>query len=161
MDLPRFKYYPDPVASGDLVESDVVCACCGKARGYVYAGTVFADEDYDDCICPWCIADGSAYEKLGATFLDEDAVGGYGDWDSVPENVVEEVTQRTPVFSSWQPTQWWTHCQDAAQFLGAVGRKELEAFGPDAVAAIKANSDLEDAEWDLLYAGLDKDGSPT
>jgi uncharacterized protein len=161
MDLPKFKYYPDPVASGDIVESDAACACCGEARGYVYAGTVFADKDYNNCICPWCIADGSAHQKLGATFIEDGAVGGYGDWDDVPEEVAAEINERTPVFSSWQPTQWWTHCGDAAQFLGAVGRKELDAFGPKAVAAIKANSELTGVDWEDVYPDLDKDGSPT
>ena len=159
--LPKFKYFPDPVASGVIAESDAECPCCGKSRGYVYAGTVFADEDYEDCICPWCIADGSAHKKLDATFIDDDAVGGYEAWDEVPEAVVAEITERTPVFTSWQSTQWWTHCADAAQFLGPVGRKELEAFGPDAVAAIKANSELEGSVWEDVYPHLDKDGSPT
>jgi uncharacterized protein CbrC (UPF0167 family) len=161
MELPKFKYHPDPVSTGSIVESEAECACCGKARGYVNCVLVFADKEYDNCICPWCIADGSAHEKLGVTFIDEDAVGGYGDWDNVPKKVIAEITQRTPAFNAWQSEQWWTHCGDAAQFLGLAGRKELEAFGPDAVAGIKANSDLEDAEWDDMYAGLSKDGSPT
>jgi uncharacterized protein CbrC (UPF0167 family) len=161
MDLPKFKYFPDPVASGVIVESDAECPSCGMARGYVYLGIAFADEEYEDCICPWCIADGSAHKKLGATFIEEGAVGGYGAWDEVPEAVVAEITERTPVFPSWQPTQWWTHCGDAAQFLGAVGRTELEALGPDAVAGIKAGSGPEDSAWDDVYPELDKDGSPT
>jgi uncharacterized protein len=141
----------------------VECPCCGKPRGYVYAGIVFADndEEYENCICPWCIADGSAHRKLGVTFIDDDAVGGYGAWDAVGERIVAEITERTPVFTSWQSTQWWTHCGDAAQFLGAVGRKELEAFGRDAVAAIKANSELDGTVWEDVYPRLDKDSSPT
>jgi uncharacterized protein CbrC (UPF0167 family) len=159
--LPKFKYFPDPVASGEIVESDTVCACCGKARGYVYAHSPYADEEYKDCICPWCIADGSAHEKLGATFFDEAAVGGDGRWDEVPEAVVAEISQRTPEFTSWQSPQWWTHCGDAAQFLGAVGRKELDGLGPDAVAGVKASSEVDGSVWEDAYPYLDKDGSPT
>ena len=159
--LATFKYFPDPVAAGVIVESDAECPSCGKARGYVYAGTAYADQEYRDCICPWCIADGSAHEKLGATFFDESAVGGHGAWDEVPEAVVAEITQRTPEFTSWQPPQWWTHCGDAAQFLGAVGRKELDALGPEAVAAVKASSELDGSIWEDAYPALDKDGSPT
>lgn len=159
--LPKFKYFPDPVASGEIVKSDTVCACCGKARGYVYAHTPYADEEYTGCICPWCIADGSAHEKLGVTFLDEGAVGAYGTWDRVPEAVVAEITQRTPEFTSWQSPQWWTHCGDAAQFLGPVGRTELDALGPDAVAGIKASSELDGLVWEDAYPVLEKDGSPT
>jgi uncharacterized protein len=163
MDLPTFKYVPDPIASGVIVESAAECPCCGKPRGYVYAGIVFADDDeeYENCICPWCIADGSAHRKLGVTFIDDDAVGGYGAWGEVAEGVVAEITGRTPVFTSWQSAQWWTHCGDAAQFLGAVGQKELEALGPDAVEGIKANSELADSAWEDVYPNLDKDGSPT
>lgn len=161
MELPKFKYHPDPVSTGSIVESEAKCVCCGEVRGYVYSVTIYGDENYDHCICPWCIADGSAHKKLGITFMNEDAVGGDVDWDRVPESVVEEITQRTPAFTGWQPEQWLTHCGDAAQFLGLAGRKELEAFGPDPVAGIKENSDLEDAEWDDVYAALSKDGSPT
>jgi uncharacterized protein len=158
--LPKFKYFPDSVASGVIVESDAECQCCGKARGYVYAGITYADEEYENCICPWCIADGSAHEKLGATFFDESAVG-YGAWDKVPEAVIAEITERTPEFTTWQSAQWWTHCGDAAQFLGAVGRKELDALGPDAIAGIKASSELDGSVWEDAYPDLDKDGSPT
>src|SRR5690606_1019313 len=88
MDLPVFKYHPDPIGTGSIVESDTECACCGRARGYVYAGPVYSEEEYNECICPWCISDGSAHEKLDASFTDEDGVGGNGDWDQVPAEVV-------------------------------------------------------------------------
>ena len=64
MVLPTFKYHPDPVATGNVVQSDTECVCCGKARGFIYAGPVYAIEEYDHCICPWCIADGSAMKNL-------------------------------------------------------------------------------------------------
>jgi uncharacterized protein CbrC (UPF0167 family) len=66
--LPVFRYHPDPVASGSVHESREVCACCGVARGYVYAGPVYAVDELDDKICPWCIADGKAHKKFDATF---------------------------------------------------------------------------------------------
>ena len=33
--LPTFRYHPDPVATGAVVESDVTCVVCEKQRGYV------------------------------------------------------------------------------------------------------------------------------
>jgi uncharacterized protein CbrC (UPF0167 family) len=36
----------------------------------------------------------------------------------VPADVVEEVAHRTPGFSTLQQARWWTHCGDAAAFLG-------------------------------------------
>jgi uncharacterized protein CbrC (UPF0167 family) len=83
-------------------------------------------------------------------------------WDDVPEKIVEEMAFRTPCFSAWQQEQWWTHCGDGAQFLGRAGRTELEAAGPEAIAAIQESTGLEDGEqWDEFFAALDKDGSPT
>lgn len=82
MALPKFKYHPDPVGTGSIVESDVECCCCGKTRGYIYVGPVYAEEEYEECICPWCIADGSARKKLDARFTDEALVGGGGEWTS-------------------------------------------------------------------------------
>ncbi len=160
--LPTFKYHPDPVKTGSIKPSSAECICCGKSRGYFYAGPVCAVEEYDESICPWCIADGSAHEKLDASFHDESGVGGGGMWDDVPEAVVEEIAFRTPGFSAWQQEQWWSHCGDAAQFLGRAGRAELEGAGPQAIAAIQESTGLEDGEqWDEFFAALDKDGSPT
>jgi uncharacterized protein CbrC (UPF0167 family) len=162
MALPTFKYHPDPVATGHVVESDVECVCCGKARGFIYTGPVYSLEEYDHCICPWCIADGSAHEKLETTFTDEAGIGGYGMWEKVPERVVQELAYRTPGFSGWQQEQWWTHCGDAAQFIGRAGRKELKALGPQAIAAIQESAGLSDvAVWEQFLAALDKEGSPT
>lgn len=160
--LPTFKYHPDPVGTGAVVRSEAECVCCGRARGYMYTDPVYADGEYQGSICPWCIADGSAHERLGASFTDEAGVGGYGEWDEVPAEVVEEVAFRTPGFTGWQQEQWWTHCGDAGQFIGRAGRKELEAAGPEAIQAIQDSTGLYDGEeWDEFFAALDKDGSPT
>lgn len=160
--LPTFRYHPDPLATGSVVRSEAECACCGVARGFVYAGPVYAEDDLDGRVCPWCIADGRVHSDLGATFTDEDGVGGHGDWDAVPDDVVEEVARRTPGFTGWQQEQWWTHCGDAAEFLGRAGARELTAFGPDAVAAIRESAGLTDGpDWDRFFAALDKDGAPT
>jgi uncharacterized protein CbrC (UPF0167 family) len=162
MALPTFKYHPDPVATGSVEESDAKCVCCGKARGFIYTGPVYAVEEYDQCICPWCIADGSAHKKLEASFTDDAGIGGGGLWDDVPEEVVEEVAHRTPGFSGWQQEQWWTHCGDAAQFIGRAGKKELKALGAQAIAAIQDSAGLSDGpEWEEFFAALDREGSPT
>lgn len=119
--LPSFKYHPDPIATGAIEPSSETCKCCNQARGFIYIGPVYARDDYDHSICPWCIADGSAHAKLGASFSDDVGVGGGGAWCVVPGSVVDEVANRTPGFSGWQQEQWWTHCDDAAQFLGRAG----------------------------------------
>jgi hypothetical protein len=83
-------------------------------------------------------------------------------WDEVPEEVIEEIAFRTPGFIAWQQEQWWTHCGDAAKFLGRAGKKELEVAGPQAIAAIQESAGLDDGdEWGEFFEALDKDGSPT
>ena len=103
MSLPSFRYHPDPIATGSVKPSEAVCTVCGRARGLIYAGPVYGgEEDYDEAICPWCIADGTAHDKLGVEFADASGVGGYGVWEPVPDAVVEEVAFRTPCFTGWQ-----------------------------------------------------------
>ena len=159
--LPTFRYHPDPIATTSIVVSTNGCRRCGERRGYVYAGPVYADAELDDALCPWCIADGSAAREFDAEFTDPDGVGGYGTWDSVPPEIVEEVSQRTPGFTAWQQERWWTHCADAAMFLGRAGRRELEERWPEAVPALMAEAGLEGTGWREYAAQLDADGSPT
>jgi uncharacterized protein CbrC (UPF0167 family) len=137
MKLPEFKYHPDPVATGSVVASDLECECCGQARGYIYTGPVYAEEEFQSAFCPWCICDGTASQKFDATFTDEDGIGALGHWESVPDQVVTQVARRTPGFAGWQQERWWTHCGDAAAFIGRVGYEELRSRGPEAIAAYK------------------------
>jgi uncharacterized protein CbrC (UPF0167 family) len=65
--------------------------------------------------------------KLEVSFTDESGIGGYGHWDNVPADVAATVAYRTPGFKGWQQERWWTHCGDAAAFLGRFGVTELRA----------------------------------
>jgi uncharacterized protein CbrC (UPF0167 family) len=147
LDLPKFKYHSDPIATGSVAESENICACCEQERGYIYSGPVYSEADHEDDICPWCIADGTAHEKFGASFIDIDGVGGLGDWEEVPPETSAEVAFRTPGFTGWQQERWFTCCSDAACFLGRAGYKELLAFGPAAIEAIRAELGWEEEEW--------------
>jgi uncharacterized protein len=159
--LPVFTYHPDPIATGSVTASDAICDCCGKARGFIYTGTVYTEDEVED-VCPWCIADGTAHTKFDASFTDESGIGGYGDWDSVSKAVIETVAYRTPGFASWQEGRWWTHCNDAAEFIGPAGRKELQALGAQAITAIRESAGLpEGREWDTLFSALHKEKGPT
>jgi uncharacterized protein CbrC (UPF0167 family) len=110
MDLPVFRYHPDPLASGSIAASDAQCACCGQRRGFIYTGPAYCEEELEDALCPWCIADGSAHKKFDASFASEFA-------DGIPPGAVDEITYRTPGFNSWQQDQWLGCCGDAAAFL--------------------------------------------
>jgi uncharacterized protein CbrC (UPF0167 family) len=159
--LPKFRYHPDPIATGSLVPSDHACVCCEQARGFIYTGPVYAEEELSDALCPWCIADGSAHRKLGAEFTDRDGVGDYGNWEPVPQSTLDEIVTRTPGFSGWQQERWCTCCGDAAVFLGRCGRAELVARGQNAIQAIQDETGLSGPSWDDYFQALDRDGSPT
>ena len=130
MDLPTFKYHPDPLSTGSIEPSTKICLACGLSRGYIYKGQTYAQEELIDAFCPWCIADGTAHEKFEAEFVDAASVGDYGAWEPVSEEIVAEVAYRTPGFTGWQQERWFTHCRDAAEFLGPMGKVELEAIVP-------------------------------
>ena len=159
-DLPRFKYHPDPIATGSIVPSRNVCRCCERARGFIYRGSRYSVEELEESICPWCIAEGIAHEKFGAEFTDSGQIGG-SDWVTVNPQIVEEVAFRTPGFAGWQSERWFTHCEDAGEFLGPMGRAELEAMGPEAIAVIRVESGYTKEEWEQYYQVMDKDHGPT
>jgi hypothetical protein len=149
MKLPTFKYHPDPIATGSIIESDEACECCGKEPGFIYEGPIYCTEEISG-VCPWCIADGSAAAKFEAEMTDAASVGGQG-WEEVSDAIVEEVSKRTPGFRGWQQERWWTHCKDAAEFLGIVGVIDgtlLETpEAKDFVAEIQRDWDFSTDEW--------------
>ena len=161
MILPKFKYHPDPFATGSVSVSDEICLVCERARGCIYNGPVYAVEELNDAICPFCISGGAAHEKFAAEFTDAAGVGGYGEWETVTEELVREVAHRTPGFSGWQQERWFTHCGDAAEFLGAAGEIELERFGSEAVEAVQNYTRLSGEDWRAYLRALDKESSPT
>lgn len=157
--LPAFPYHPDPLGTRAVVQSEARCLACGTARGYVYAGPVYAVDDLQEAFCPWCIADGSAAAKFDAEFTDV----GWSVPDDVSAQVVDVIARRTPGFSGWQQEHWLYHCGDGAAFLGAAGAAEL-ASHPDALDMLRC----EQNEWgesperaEEYLAGLEKDGQPT
>lgn len=155
-DLPTFRYHPDPLATGSIQPSDAECICCGQARGYIYAGPVFADEELDDSLCPWCIADGSAAEKFDATFTDTAALF----FAKLPQEVVEEIAGRTPGFMAWQSEQWPCCCNDACAFLGDAGRSDLESMSKSAHDVLAAGWNLTEEEFADMTQNYEPGSSP-
>lgn len=117
-EFPIFKYHPNPLETKNITESTVKCICCEQSRGFIYVASVYARGTYDDVICPWCIADGSAAKKLDATFCSD--IDG-----EIAAEIVDEVIRRTPGYISWQGEQWQTHCGDACEFHGDVSKSEM------------------------------------
>jgi uncharacterized protein CbrC (UPF0167 family) len=131
MDLPVFRYHPDPIASGSVVASDAQCACCGARRGFIYTGPAYCEEELEDALCPWCIADGSAHAKFDASFAEP-----AGFPDEVAADVVAEIAYRTPGFNAWQQEKWLACCGDAAAFLEPAGLAEIRARHPQLEGAL-------------------------
>jgi len=120
MILPAFRYHPDPLRSGSIVESGADCRCCRQGRGYIYTGPVYSEEDLEDAICPWCIADGSAHRMFDASFVDTEAFS-----EDTPESAMDEISLRTPGYYAWQGEQWPTCCGDATAFVTPAGIEEI------------------------------------
>jgi uncharacterized protein CbrC (UPF0167 family) len=159
--LPHFSYHPDPLQTKSVAPSPITCRSCGRARGFIYTGPVYAEEELVDALCPWCIADGSAADRFDAEFVDRAGIGNYGSWEQVPESVIIEVSRRTPCFTGWQQERWWTHCGDAAAFLGPAGAEELQHEWAAAVPMLQAELGYDESEWAEYFALLDRMRGPT
>ena len=154
--LPRFKYHPDPVATGSVVVSDERCACCGRDRGAVYDGPVYSAEDPAGPICPWCIASGEAAKRYHASFADGHPLG----TARVPRDIILEVTQRTPGYTSWQQDSWQVHCNDACAFHGDATVDDLAQFPEAARRELLAESGMAPDQWARLTDGYKSGGDP-
>jgi uncharacterized protein len=120
--LPRFKYHPNPIATGNVEESSEICICCNQQHGFIYKASIYTPLRFKGSFCPWCISDGSAAEKFEAYFNDPHPLV----VNNIPEEIVEEVTKRTPGYVSWQQEVWLTHCKDACEFHGDVSDEEIK-----------------------------------
>ena len=141
--LPAFRYHPDPIATGSVVASDATCACCGQARGFVYAPPVHGAQAIEGALCPWCIADGSAARELGASFADPYGLAQAG----VALDVIDEIESRTPSYTSWQQEEWLSHCGDACEFHGDAPLEDVLHAGAETKAAWRAANQLTDEHW--------------
>ena len=160
LSLPTFRYHPDPIRSGSIVESEKKCRCCRQARGYVYTASVYSLKDLDNTLCPWCIADGSAHSKFHATFVDAEAFA-----DGIPESVIDEISQRTPGYASWQTERWPACCDDATAFLAPVGileiRERYRELEGEILSQIIYEMQISGGAATRLLTSLDRDKGPT
>ena len=154
--LPKFRYHPDPVATGAVVPSDNVCLCCGEARGLIYAGPVYSTADLDECICPWCISDGSAAAKHGASFADSRPLHAAG----VSDEAIEEVQLRTPAYTSWQQEEWLAHCGDACEFHGDATMEDVTLASEVTRSEWKERYQLIDNDWVTIIRDYNPGGDP-
>ena len=141
--LPQFRYHPAPLLTGVIEESPKNCACCSRPRWFIYVGPVYGEADLDSQLCPWCIADGSAATKLGASFADSYPLERAG----IAHAIVEEVNLRTPSYVSWQQESWLTHCADACEFHGDASIDDVASASEETKAAWRHEYELDDTAW--------------
>lgn len=152
--LPTFRYHPDPIATGAIATSDETCACCGKARGYIYVASVYSIQELNNLLCPWCIADGSAARKFDASFSDSYPLSKAG---LAPE-VIEEVHLRTPGYISWQQEDWLFHCGDACEFHGDAAASDAVSVSPETKADWLARYCQDEEGWKWVTEGYEPGG---
>lgn len=147
---------PDTVVAGSFIKSDAVCICRNIVRSYVYGRMPYCPGDHSEKICPWCIADGSAARFLDCEFVAIEGINGDGkDWDDVSDEIKEEISKRTPGFPILQGDQWYTHCGDAAVFLGYIHKDGLIDRGQKVTREFIECLDKETYEEFLEWGGIE------
>ena len=152
MEIPCFKYHPDPIKTGSIVKSDAICDCCAQKRGYEYKGS-FYSVDSVDSLCPWCISSGEAADKYDGTFTS------FGlhipEYDDITESVFEEISSKTPGFSSFQEADWQFHCNDGCEFHGLATVGDFKKISEEEIERLQQVSYLSRTEIDELGQGDD------
>ena len=137
LDLPFFKYHPNPLATGAFTQAQyaVVCDCCGCSTHIYYDGPFYAIDDIN-YLCPNCIASGAAAKKFDGAFQDDGCL----EPEVLDAEKIDELIHRTPGYSGWQQEYWRSHCGDFCAFIGYVGAAELKALGV-------LDEVLDDPQW--------------
>jgi len=119
--LPSFRYHPNPEQTGVIVKEEIICEGCGNKSEYNYVGPIYSPHDIQQ-LCPWCIKNGTAAEKLDASFQQD------FDQSVKSEAAIEELVKRTPGYFTWQGEYWPSHCNDFCAFLGDVDGDGIQAL---------------------------------
>lgn len=135
--LPTFRYHPQPLETGAFEQDKTVtCDCCEQPTPVYYTSPFYSVDDIDH-LCPWCIADGKAAEKYAGSFQDDASIEGIearydedGEFSGVQipysDEMLKELTERTPGYRGWQQEHWLAHCGDFCAFIGYVGWEEIK-----------------------------------
>lgn len=156
MQLPDFKYHPDPLSTGSIKASPAACDCCGHARGFAYAASFYSAQVDSPTLCPWCIASGEAAKKYDGMFSDDYPLRAAG----VAEDIIREVCARTPGYNSWQQEVWQCHCNDACAFHGDADPAELRALSKEEMTDLLHQNTMREDQWCAFIDGYRKGGNP-
>ena len=107
MDLPFFKYHPNPLATRAFTQAQyaVVCDCCGCSTHIYYDGPFYAIDDIN-YLCPNCIASGAAAKKFDGAFQDDGCL----ETEVLDAEKVDELIHRTVPKKLFKVTHpFWTY----------------------------------------------------
>ena len=152
--IPTFKYHPDPIATGAFNQGEsCTCDCCGKETEIWYKSPFYSVERVK-CLCPECIANGSAAEKFDGQFQDDCSVDEVSD-----DKKLDELIHRTPGYHGWQQEYWPAHCDDYCAFIGYVGWADLVRLGIDKEIEESYGNEINGWDIEMLKQNLVNGGS--
>lgn len=134
-ELPTFRLFADPVREKSFEPTDQACELCGRARGWKYIVGTYGENDQPECLCPWCIADGTAVGR-GYSFNDPTIVPALEGTPQLPPDDAAEVEGRTPGFVTWQGVRWQMCCGRACRYIGEATAEDLKGRWAGAVEPI-------------------------
>ena len=146
MNLPTFRFHPDPLETGAIVRQAGHCVCCNQDVESIYIGPTISIHDLEEKLCPWCIADGQANEKFDVEFSDRQPLEDAG----VPPEIIEEIACRTPGFICWQQPAWEVHEGRPCAFVGDASSKALAEMTPEERHAFMESARLDRDAFDEL-----------
>lgn len=149
-ELIEFTYHPN-LYSNDIVKyEEGICQCCGK-KVNIFINFMYAEEDVS-CICLECVQNGKAAKKFNGTFIQ--------DADPISSKEKEEILfKHTPGYSSWQGEYWLACCDDYCNYLGDVGRKDLDELGITDEVIKEYCDEFCSGEFDLIKNNIEAKGS--
>ncbi len=155
--LPHFRYHPEPLASGSIEASATTCQVLWQGSWLrLHRFALFPPRVAARQPSPWCIADGSAAARYEASFSDDYPLLDAG----VAADIVTEVCERTPGYTSWQQERWLVCCEDACAFRGDAGREEIGQLGAEGLAQRFADFAWPAITWQRLVDAYTPGGNP-
>ncbi|WP_418360248.1 CbrC family protein [Sphingobacterium detergens] len=159
MELPKFKYSPNAYKIDVFEDLEGKCSICEEQRSIRYTGSFYSRET-PEYICPWCIADGKAAEKYDGEFNDycgiEDVSPDPNDpKPNIAQELLFEITNRTPSYISWQQEAWLTHCNEPCAFIDYA---DVDTINP---LLEELHDDIENNGYppEFIRTALSKEGS--
>lgn len=109
----------------------------------MYTSNLYCPDEVE-AICPWCIADGSAAKIFDGMFCDDYPLREAG----LAEEIIDEVSHRTPGFNSWQQEVWLSCCNDACEFHGDLPKKEMKEMTFDQFREAFQDSRVSESQFE-------------